>query len=222
MKKFINPQLSKISGDWLQIFFAFSAVAIVFSFVFSITKAASKLNAIPEPKLLDINPTRVIGKRPTWRGALNAPYTLIEFADYQCGPCRHAGDRADFIVKSMPNKVRFSFRNYPLKRIHEFAYPAAIAAERARQNGKFWEVHDAIYSEQSKLSISVIDSILKNANIRDTVSKEQELESIKAVEDDVNVGDSCGLQGTPMFVLCSPDGKVFQLGTIDQLLTLVK
>ena len=85
-------------------------------------------------------------------GKDNAPVTIIEFSDYQCPFCRR------FYVDTLPQlkkeyidtgKVKLIFRDFPLS-FHPGAQPAAEAAECADDQGKYWEMHDKIFEEQSK------------------------------------------------------------------------
>jgi len=82
------------------------------------------------------------------RGNPDAPVTLEEFGDFQCPPC---GSFASFIgelLKEYDSRLRVVFRNFPLSG-HEHAREAAQAAEAAGLQGKFWEMYDTLYREQS-------------------------------------------------------------------------
>ncbi len=83
-------------------------------------------------------------------GSSIAPVTIIEFSDFECPYCRR------FFLETLPqikkdyidtNKVRLVFRDFPLT-IHSGAEPAAQAADCAGEQGKYWEMHDKIFSEQ--------------------------------------------------------------------------
>ncbi len=107
--------------------------------------------APPPPLELHVSAASVIGPHPDFRGDQNAPYTLVEFADYQCPPCKAADAQVGSVLNRYKGKVRLTFRNYPLP-FHEYALPAALAAETARRQGKFWPMHDALYASQNELS----------------------------------------------------------------------
>jgi protein-disulfide isomerase len=82
-------------------------------------------------------------------GNANAPVTLEEFGDFECPPCGMVHP----ILKSLaaefgPNRLRIIFREFPLVPAHAHALAAARAAEAAGLQGKFWEMHDAIYEHQ--------------------------------------------------------------------------
>jgi protein-disulfide isomerase len=81
------------------------------------------------------------------RGNPDAPVTLEEFADFQCPPCSQFAGFAEELLREYDSRVRVVFRNFPLPG-HEHAREAALAAEAAGFQGKFWEMHDTLYREQ--------------------------------------------------------------------------
>src|SRR6202012_2841881 len=86
------------------------------------------------------------------QGPHSAPLTLVEYGDYQCPHCGAAYPVLKKILPQMGDNVRFIFRNFPLQEMHPDAVNAAIAAEAAALQGKFWEMHDIIFEHQKALS----------------------------------------------------------------------
>ncbi len=139
------------------------------------------------------------------KGDPKAPVTIIEFSDYECPFCKRSYDNVfskleeEYISKG---KVRVVFRDYPLP-FHKKAIPAAIAANCAGEQGKYWEVHNFLFENPSKLdAASVISSAagigLDKAKFEACVkdkSKEKEIE--KDVED----GQKYGVRGTPSYFI---------------------
>ena len=82
------------------------------------------------------------------RGNPDAPVTLEEFGDFQCPPCGSFAGFIEELRKEYDSRLRVVFRNYPLP-AHEHAREAAQAAEAAGLQGKFWEMYDTLYREQS-------------------------------------------------------------------------
>jgi protein-disulfide isomerase len=82
------------------------------------------------------------------RGDPDAPVTLEEFGDFQCPPCGQFAGFVQDLLREYNSRLRVVFRNYPLPG-HEHAREAAQAAEAAGLQGKFWEMYDTLYREQS-------------------------------------------------------------------------
>jgi protein-disulfide isomerase len=100
-----------------------------------------------------------VGKSDHAQGAENAPVTLVEYGDYQCPYCADVHSMIQSIVKTMGANLRFVFRHMPLKEVHPCAQYAAEAAETAGAQGKFWEMHDAIYDHQPDLDSDLVHAL---------------------------------------------------------------
>src|SRR6476660_2239452 len=85
-------------------------------------------------------------------GNLHAKITLVEYGDYQCPHCGHAHPLIKRLLNEMGNELRFVFRHFPLQEIHPAAYMAALAAEAAAKQDKFWPMHDMIFEHQANLN----------------------------------------------------------------------
>ncbi|MEA2326512.1 MAG: hypothetical protein QOE68_1471 [Thermoanaerobaculia bacterium] len=85
------------------------------------------------------------------RGGADAPVTIVEFSDFECPFCGHAVETLQKVEKSYGDKVRIVFRDYPLFS-HRTAKRAAEAAHCADEQGKFWEMHDRLFSKGGPLS----------------------------------------------------------------------
>ena len=139
------------------------------------------------------------------KGDPKAPVTIIEFSDYECPFCKRSYDNVfskldeEYISKG---KVRVVFRDYPLP-FHKKAIPAAIAANCAGEQGKYWEVHNFLFENPDKLdSASVISSSvgigLDKAKFEACVNdKSKEKEITKDLED----GQKYGVRGTPSYFI---------------------
>lgn len=78
-------------------------------------------------------------------GKLDSSVTLTEYGDYQCNACQSFAPTTNTLRQKYADRVKFQFRNLPLTQIHPNAFAAARAAEAADIQGKFWEMHDALY-----------------------------------------------------------------------------
>ena len=85
-------------------------------------------------------------------GSKDAPVTLVEFSDYQCPFCKRTFDDTMPELKEKyvdTGKIKHVFRDYPLP-FHQNGIPAAIAADCANEQGKFWDYHDILFSKQTE------------------------------------------------------------------------
>jgi NhaA family Na+:H+ antiporter len=89
---------------------------------------------------------------PQVRGNANAPVTVEEFADFQCPSCGTYYPELKKIENEFGDRLRVVFRERPLVPPHEHALMAAQAAEAAGLQGRFWEMHDKLYENQTAWS----------------------------------------------------------------------
>ena len=90
------------------------------------------------------------------RGDGKALVTLEEFGDFECPPCAKMAEALHQLEKDHHGKLRIIFRHFPLA-IHPNARDAALAAEAAHAQGKFWEMHDLLYEKQAQWSKGSLD-----------------------------------------------------------------
>src|SRR5437773_10783787 len=83
---------------------------------------------------------------------ISSPVVLEEYGDYQCPPCGQLYPELKQIEKEYGNQVQIVFHHFPLMKIHKNALMAAHAAEAARNQNKFWEMHDRLYRNQKEWS----------------------------------------------------------------------
>ena len=133
------------------------------------------------------------------RGPANAKYTVIEFADYECPHCRAASPVVEELVKTHPD-VKAVYKHYPLP-FHAMARPAAIAAEAAGRQGKFWEMHNAIFATQDLLSDDLLIGHAKALGL-DVARFKKDMadpELVKKVDASQVEGKALGVEFTPYF-----------------------
>lgn len=93
--------------------------------------------------------SNVQGANPAWSlGSPNAAVTIEEFADFQCPTCGDVHPRIKEIRAKYGDRVRIIFRHFPLTQIHPHAYDAAVAAEAAGMQGKFWDMQNLLFTNQ--------------------------------------------------------------------------
>jgi protein-disulfide isomerase len=86
-----------------------------------------------------------------FRGPEHAPVTLLEYGDFECPSCKVAVQTPKLLLDRFPNRIRFIFRHFPLQDAHPHALMAAEVSETAAAQGKFWEMHDLLFSNQPHL-----------------------------------------------------------------------
>ncbi len=84
-------------------------------------------------------------------GPEDAPYTLVEYGDYECPDCGRLYVTLRDLQSDIASRLRVVFRHYPLSGIHHHAQQAAEAAEAAGAQGKFWEMHMLLFERQEAL-----------------------------------------------------------------------
>ena len=146
------------------------------------------------------NPVKIEAGNSPAKGPASAKITIIEFSDFQCPFCKRGMDAMDEIVKAYPNDVKVAFKHLPLP-FHKEAMPSAKASMAAHRQGKFWQMHDALFKNQDKLGASFYTETAKSLGLnmeqfqKDMASPEIEAE-IKA---DQALAAKHGIQGTPGF-----------------------
>ncbi|MFO7579952.1 MAG: thioredoxin domain-containing protein [Nitrosomonas halophila] len=172
--------------------------------------AARPAPPAPPAAVEKIDKVVMIGSIPPL-GLDDAPLTLIEFSDYQCPFCnRHAQQTTPQIVKEYveTDKVRYVFRDFPIESIHPQAVKIAEAARCAGEQGKYWEMHDQLFTNQRGLSTDKLPEHAEAIGI-DTEQFQGCLDSGKytaAVRQDMEEGGKLGIRGTPSFILGISDG----------------
>jgi protein-disulfide isomerase len=86
------------------------------------------------------------------KGNKESSVKLVEYGDFQCPYCGQYYPIVNQVVEKYKDQISFQFINLPLQQIHQNAYAAARAAEAADKQGKFWEMYDQLYSNQSTWS----------------------------------------------------------------------
>lgn len=138
-----------------------------------------------------------------FQGNENAVIELVEYGDYQCPHCGQAYPIIKSIQQKLGNKLKFVFRNFPLAEIHPNATNAAIAAEAASAQNKFWEMHDIIFENQYSLTdISLIKYAAHiSLNIEQFEADFEKEQYQNKVATDFESGIRSGVNGTPSFFI---------------------
>ena len=137
------------------------------------------------------------------QGSRKAALEMVEYGDYQCNHCGHAYPIIKAVQQKMGDDLKFVFRNFPLSEVHPDAVNAAVAAEAAALQDKFWEMHDIIYENQERLEMEDLLLYAKKIGLdlerfKDDIKKN----TLSAkVEEDFEGGVRSGVNGTPSFFI---------------------
>jgi protein-disulfide isomerase len=144
-----------------------------------------------------------VGERDHIQGPATAPVTLVEYGDYECPYCRAAEPIVQELQQLLGDQLRYVFRHFPLTASHPHAQQAAEVAEAAAVQGRFFEMHAALFENQEALEEDHLmqyaaDLGLDTALIRRALGAHS---YAGRVREDFKSGLSSGARGTPTFYL---------------------
>jgi len=172
-----------------------------------------QLAAVPQPELLLPN---ALTDSDWIKGNPDSEIVVIEYSDFQCPACAGFAELMDEMMDEFGDHIKFSYRHYPLEQLHPFAKLAAQAAEAAGQQGKFWEMHDLLFTYQADWYFTTEEettqALVKFAEdlSLDIDQFKNDLNSqttINAVQADLSAALKAGLYYTPTFFL---NGKLIE------------
>ena len=136
-------------------------------------------------------------------GSTSQKIIVAEFSDFECPYCSKAQTVIKEFMSRNQNEVTLVYKHFPLTEIHAQAEPAALASWAAMQQGKFWEYHDALFEQQSKLGEEFYLELAKTLKLDvDRFNRDRKSEEAKAaIKRDFELGKSLGVRGTPSFVV---------------------
>lgn len=136
------------------------------------------------------------------KGNANASITIVQFAEFQCPYCGQADKVVEQVLKEYDGKVKMVFRDYPLG-FHDRAVPAAVAANCAGEQGKYWEMHTLLMSNQRALEET--DLVAHATTLQLDLGKwntcRQDPKQAAEVQKDFEDGSAAGVSGTPAFFI---------------------
>jgi protein-disulfide isomerase len=136
------------------------------------------------------------------QGPADAPITIVEFSDLQCGFCARAAGTVRDVVRSYAGRVRWIFKHYPLD-FHRDAMLAHEITLAAEEQGKFWEMHDAIFTSQHAMKRPDLLRLAGRLGL-DVARLEKDVDSGRfkeIVDRDRREGAGLGVEGTPTFFI---------------------
>lgn len=159
----------------------------------------------PQPPEEDYTKAYTIGiSHSPVQGKKNASVTITEFVDFQCPFCARFHPPILEVLKAYPDKVNYMLKNYPLP-FHPNARPAAKAAFAAGEQGKYYEMADAILEDNSNLSEDKYKELAKKLGLnvekflKDYKDKDGQWEQY--IKEDLDLGEEVAVRGTPTFYI---------------------
>ena len=174
--------------------------------------AAALLGAGAPPPSFTATQTSAVTATDWARGNTSNPKaTVIEYGDFECPACGQYEPIVEQLTQDFGSQVEFVFRNFPLFQIHPNAMIAAQAAEAAGVQGKYWEMHDLLYSKQSEWANESTSDVVSKffdgyaQSLGLNVSKfntDINSDAVKnKVQKDLDTGNAASIDHTPTFFI---------------------
>lgn len=162
-------------------------------------KKAEIVEVIPSKKI-------VVGNK-------DAAVTLVMFGDYESEACAHAHEAVKALLEAYPQDVKFIFRHFPLLQVHQKSHKAAEASLAAAQEGKFWEMHNELYTNRHSLGVISLKGHARDVGVKSKKFLDELIAGYYGVyvQDDLREGIKLGIKDIPAFFI---NGELFT-GTPD-------
>ncbi len=169
------------------------------AFIAELKERRSASTSLPFPDLPRVEVS--VDDDPS-RGPDNATVTIVQFAEYQCPYCGKANASIEQVFDAYDGKVRMVYRDFPLS-FHDRAIPAAIAANCAGEQDKYWEMHKLLMANQRALEeadlLSYAQTLGLDVTAWNTCREDPAQEA--EVQADIKDGAALGVTGTPAFFI---------------------
>jgi protein-disulfide isomerase len=132
-------------------------------------------------------------------GKPGAKVSVVEFSDFQCPFCRQFAGNIRQLGREYGDRVEVVYRQYPIPSIHPFAFKAAEASLCAHEQGKFWELHDLMFSDQEHITVRDLKEKAKRLGMNESKfnSCVESGKYTEQVQRDMAAGSKAGITGTP-------------------------
>ena len=145
----------------------------------------------------------IIEPREIFVGKKDAPVTLMEFGEYENEDCAKANEVVKQLLEEYDGKIRFQFRHFPLTLVHQRSMKAGEAAVAAAQEGKFWEMHNVLFSNRRTLGTTSLKLHSKEAGVHNKKFLDELVNGVYGwqVQDDLKEGINRGVKDLPTFFI---------------------
>lgn len=227
------PSSTRSASTWL--FVAFALIGVL---TFVLVLLGTDPPPAAEPRVRVVNPADTweqtplqpvssVPERDYARGPADAAVSIVAFSDFECPYCRDASAEFEIVRERFPDEVRLVFRNYPLdtscnenvtRTSHFHSCKAAVMARCAGEQGRFWDMHDAIF-DLPRLSVSALDALpaelgLSEPAFEACVASDEVMDDLRA---DIDEGRSLGVTGTPAVFVNRRKMSSFRASTLSAI-----
>jgi protein-disulfide isomerase len=159
----------------------------------------------------------------TIKGPEKAAVTIVEFSDFQCPACRSFNPVLSQVLQAYGDQVRVAFRQFPLRSIHPQAQAAAEASLCAREQGKFWEIHDAMFADQRSLQPDQLKTLARTLGLEEEAFDAciDEGRHRALIEQDLARGQRVGVSGTPSVYVNGREAAPGQVPSFERMKELI-
>ena len=136
-------------------------------------------------------------------GASQASLTLVEYGDFECPNCKQAAPVVKLLLERFAGRVQFVYRHFPLEEVHPHALHAALAAEAAGAQHKFWPMHDLLFEHQDHLKLKQLRGYAERLEL-DMVRYDADMEDglyLQRIREHMESGRRSGVRATPTFFI---------------------
>lgn len=136
-------------------------------------------------------------------GPAGAPVEIVMYSDFQCPFCAKVTGTIERLKQTYAGKIRVVFRDFPLTSIHPQAVQAAVAAQCAHEQGRFWEYHDRLFAHQRDLTPARLDEYAGSVGLdqeRFAACRAND-RTLTIVRENLASGERLGIAGTPAFFI---------------------
>lgn len=155
-------------------------------------------------------------------GNKQAPVRITMFGDYESEACLKANEVVAQLLTEFENSVNFVFRHFPMTRIHQKAHKAAEAAIGAAQEGKFWEMHNLLFSHRLNLGMISLKNYAREVGVKDKRYLDHLMNSDwgYCVQDDLKEGIKLGVTDVPTIFI--NDERVTKEPTLKNMKAIIE
>ncbi|HZA96455.1 MAG TPA: DsbA family protein [Burkholderiaceae bacterium] len=136
-------------------------------------------------------------------GTSRASAVLVEYGDFECPNCKQAAPVVKLLLARFADRIRFVYRHFPLEEVHPHALHAALAAEAAAAQHKFWPMHDLLFERQGDLKLNQLRTYAQKLelDIGRYDSDMKDLLYLQRIREHIDSGRRSGVRATPTFFI---------------------